>query len=197
MQSRASSVKQYLAELPADRRRAIETVRRVFLENVDENIEEGMAYGMIGYSIPHRVYPAGYHCDPSKPLPYAGIASQKGHMSLYLSCLYGNEEQARWFENAWRGAGKKLDMGKSCVRFKSVDDLALDVLAEAIRRTPSSKYIAFYESVVKRPAKVAAKPPAKSKVAPKPKATSARPKAAAPKPKVAAKGAVASKRKRS
>jgi hypothetical protein len=101
---------------------------------------------MIGYYVPHRVYPAGYHCDPKQPLPFAAIASQKHYMSVYLMCVYGESDHAKWFQQAWAKTGKKLDMGKSCVRFKNVDDLALDVIGEAIRRVPAKKYIAMCEA---------------------------------------------------
>jgi hypothetical protein len=92
---------------------------------------------MIGYFVPHRVYPAGYHCDPKQPPPFAGLASHKNYMSLYLMCVYGDTAHSDWFQKAWAKTGKKLDMGKSCIRFKKVDDLALDVIAEAIRRVPA------------------------------------------------------------
>jgi len=148
MQSKATTVKQYLAELPADRRLAIEGVRTVILKNMDPVFEEGMQYGMIGYYVPHRVYPPGYHCDPKQPLPFICLASQKNYMSLYLGCVYGpGREQP--FREAWAKTGKKLDMGKSCVRFKKLDDLALDVVGEAIRRTPARAFIEYYESVIK------------------------------------------------
>src|SRR5712692_7177253 len=125
MQSKAATVEQYLSELPPERRAAIEAVRKVILTNLDDHYEEGMQYGMIGYYVPHRVFPAGYHCDPKQPLTFAGLASQKNHMSLYLMCVYGHEPSAVWFRAAWAKTGKKLDMGKSCVRFKKVEDLAL------------------------------------------------------------------------
>jgi hypothetical protein len=157
MQSRAGTVEQYFKELPEDRRAALRAVRQVILKNLDKNYEEGMQYGMIGYYVPHRVYPAGYHCDPRQPLPFAGLASQKNYMSLYLSCVYGDSEHAQWFAKAWAKTGKKLDMGKSCVRFKRLDDLALDVIGEAIRRMPANKHIEQYERVIqtvlKRPPK--------------------------------------------
>jgi hypothetical protein len=149
MQSKAATVNDYLAELPADRREAIQVVRAVILKNLDKTYEEGMQYGMIGYYVPHRVYPAGYHCDPKQPLPYVALASQKHYMSLYIGCVYGDNDYAKWFIAAWKKTGKKLDMGKSCVRFKKVEDLALDVIAEAIRRTPAKKYIQFYEMAMK------------------------------------------------
>ncbi len=146
MKSGATTVEAYLAELPEDRRRVIEAVRKVILENLDEGYEEGIQYGMIGYYVPHRVYPAGYHCDPRQPLPFAALASQKGYMSVYLMCIYGHESLRSWFEEAWVKAGKKLDMGKSCVRFKKLEDLALDVIGEAIRRVPAREYIGYVES---------------------------------------------------
>src|SRR5271167_2339239 len=139
MQHQATTVDQYLSDLPEDRRKALEVVRQVILKNLDKDYEEGIQYGMIGYYVPHRVYPAGYHCDPRQPLPFAGLGSQKNYMSLYLMCVYGESKHAGWFREAWAKTGKKLDMGKSCVRFKKLDDLALEVIAEAIKRVPARK----------------------------------------------------------
>jgi hypothetical protein len=159
MQSKATTIEQYLSDLPADRRAALEAVREVILKNLDRDYEEGMQYGMIGYYVPHRVYPAGYHCDPKQPLPFAGLASQKNHMALYLMCTYGDSDHATWFRQAWARTGKKLDMGKSCVRFKKLDDLALDVIAEAIKRVPAKKYIEHCEAAMtttKKPASTGA-----------------------------------------
>jgi len=149
MQSKAETVAQYLAELPEDRRAAIEAVRKVVLKNLDKGYEEGMQYGMIGYYVPHRIYPAGYHCDPRQPLPFAALASQKNYMSLYLGCVYDDGPRYARFQKAWAKTGKKLDMGKSCIRFKRVDDLALDVIAEAIRTAPAARFIEYYETVIK------------------------------------------------
>lgn len=165
MQSKAVTVQQYLAELTPDRRSAIEVVRAVILKNLDPIFEEGMLYGMIGYYVPHRVYPAGYHCDPKQPLPFAGLASQKNYMSVYLGC-YDHPENERWFHAAWAKTGKKLDMGKCCIRFKKLEDLALDVIGELVRRMPAREFIQHYESVLKnsrrRPAKSSAKKTTKS-----------------------------------
>lgn len=150
MQSKAATVAQYLASLPPDRRRAISAVRKVILQNLDKDYEEGMQYGAIGYAVPHSVFPAGYHCDPRQPLPFAGLASQKQYMALYLmgtycGCFDGKETpDAKWFRRAWLKTGKKLDMGKACIRFKSLDDVPLDVVGEAIRRLPARRYIEFY-----------------------------------------------------
>ena len=166
MQSQATTVAAYLAELTSDRRDALQTVRDVILKNLDADFEEGMQYGMIGYYVPHRIYPAGYHCDPKQALPFAGLASQKSHMSLYMMSLYaaasvdrpeGGSDYERWFREAWAKTGKKLDMGKSCIRFKKVDDLALDVIGEAFRRVSAKKYIEIYEALKPAPKKKAAK----------------------------------------
>lgn len=160
MQSKAKTVQEYLASLPADRRAALETVRAAILKNLDKDIEERMSYGMIGYAVPHRVYAAGYHCDPSMPLPFAGLASQKGHMSLYLMSVYCDcfepkqgdgalsraNEHAKWFRDAWAKTGKELDMGKACIRFKRIEDVALDVVGEAIRRVSARMFIDAYEA---------------------------------------------------
>jgi hypothetical protein len=170
MQSKATTVTQYLAELPDDRRSVIERVRAVILHHLDPVFEEGMQYGMIGYYVPHRVYPAGYHCDPRQPLPFICLASQKNYMSLYLGCVYGPDREQP-FREAWAKTGKKLDMGKSCVRFKQLDDLALDVIGEAIRRTPARAFIEYYKAATKnlrrRPVKKTTRQPSKAKVKPK------------------------------
>ena len=108
---------------------------------------------MIGYYVPHRVHPAGYHCDPRQPLPFAALASQKNYMSLYLMCVYADSAHSEWFRQAWARTGKKLDMGKACVRFKKVDDLALDVIGEAIRRMPTASYLKVCAAVVESASK--------------------------------------------
>jgi hypothetical protein len=160
MQSKAATVEAYLAELPPDRREAISAVRQVILQNLDPDYEEGMQYGMIGYYVPHRLYPPGYHCDPRQPLGFACLGSQKNYMSLYMMPVYGDSDD--WFQKAWAKTGKKLDMGKSCIRFRKVDDLALDVVAEAIRRMPAKKWIQIYESVLKTARTKKSKPSHKS-----------------------------------
>jgi hypothetical protein len=165
MQSQARTVDAYLAELPEDRRRAIEAVRQVILQNLDDAYEEGMQYGMIGYYVPHRVYPPGYHCDPRQPLPFAGLASQKNHMAVYMMAVYGDQEA--WFRSAWAATGKRLDMGKCCVRFKKLEDLALDVIGKAVARVPVRKLISIYETNLRPTAKPAKAPVKRAKAAPK------------------------------
>jgi hypothetical protein len=172
MQSQATTVEQYLAELPEDRRRAIAAVREVLLKNLDKDYEEGMQYGMIGYYVPHDVYPPGYHCDPRQPLFFAGLASQKNYMSLYLMCIYGESDHARWFRQAWKKTGKKLDMGKACVRFKMLEDLPLDLIGEAVRRVPARKYVAFCEALRQSMKKAKPKPAKRARSRPASKPTS-------------------------
>jgi hypothetical protein len=196
MQSSAQFVEQYLDSLPEDRRIALEAIRNVILANLDGDLEEGMQYGMIGYYVPHRIYPAGYHCDPKQPLPYAGLASQKNHMAIYMMTIYSEPTHLKWFEAAWKKTGKKLDMGKSCIRFKKLEDVALEVIGEAFKRIPASAYIANYERVLKRPDQGGMKRTAKKKATAPAKAikSSSMKKAAektakAPKKKVAKKAA--------
>jgi len=169
MQSKATTVEQYLKELPADRRAAISAVRDVIRKNIDKAYEEGMLYGMIGYSVPHSLYPAGYHCDPTQPLGFCCLASQKNYMSLYMMTCYGEGPEQNWFKEAWVKTGKKLDMGKSCIRFKQLDYLPLDLIGEAIRRVPVKKCIEFYEKaremVANRPEKGPPKKGAKKPIA--------------------------------
>lgn len=134
--------------MPAERRAAIEAVRQVILKNLPAGYEEGMQYGMIGYYVPHRLYPTGYHCNPKEPLPYINLASQKNHMAIYMFCLYTDAEQEAWFRGEWAKTGKKLDMGKSCLRFKKIDDLPLPLIGKAVKRATVKKFIAHYESVI-------------------------------------------------
>lgn len=132
-----------------------------------------MQYGMIGYYVPHSVYPPGYHCDPKQPLPFAGLASQKNHVSLYLMCVYLSPEDEAAFREAWTKTGRKLDMGKACVRFKSLDDVPLEVVGRTVKRATVKKFIDRYEAVLatrsKSSAKTGVKPAAK-RAAPKKKA---------------------------
>lgn len=156
--SNAATVEQYLAELSDDRRALVGAIRDVVNANLPDGYQEAMQYGMIGWSVPHELYPAGYHTDPSQPLPLAALASQKQYVSLYLMGTYcgcvernatGNPvetDEMTWFRQAWAATGRKLNMGKSCVRIKKLDDVALDVVAEAIHRLPVDDYIARYDA---------------------------------------------------
>jgi len=178
--NKPTTVAEYLAALPEDRRNAIEAVRRVILKNLDKDFEEGIQYGVIGYYVPHRVYPPGYHCDPKQPLPFAALASQKNYMSLYLMCVYGNSARLDRFREAWARTGKKLDMGKACIRFKKVDDLALDVIAETIKGVPAKKYAEYCEAALEssrqKPSASAKKPGAATQAPKTARATTSAPK---------------------
>ena len=176
--STATTVTQYLASLPADRRAAISRVRDTINANLPAGYEEGMVYGMIGWYIPLARYPDTYNGQPIGP---AALASQKNYMALYLTSVYGDPALATWFKQAYAAAGKKLDMGKSCVRFKTLDALPLDVVAETIRRVPVDAFIAKYEA-------------ARTEASPKPKSARVV-RAAAAKPKAATKAKSAARRK--
>jgi len=171
MQSKAKTVDEYLGELPEERREALEAIRKVVRENLSKGFEEGMQYGMIGYYVPHSVYPAGYHCNPKQPLPFVALASQKNYMAMYLMCVYTDSAHEAWFREAWTQTGKKLDMGKSCVRFKRIGDVPLAVIGKAIRRVPLNKYLEHYESVIKSMGKRGGprKTPKRKSAAPSPK----------------------------
>lgn len=175
MHDPAANVGSYLAALPAERRATLEAVRAVIRENLDAGFEEGMQYGMIGYYVPHKIFPPGYHTDPKEPLPFLGLASQKQNLALHLMHLYSDEDEALWFRSAWARSGKKLDMGKSCLRFRKLDDLALDVLAVALRRVTAEAYVERYQRLRAAPttgrgARASSKspPPVRQKPAAKP-----------------------------
>ena len=142
MESEAPTVEAYLAELPDDRRAALAAVRRAILANLPAGFEEGMQYGMIGYYVPLERYPETYN---GEALALAALASQKWHMALYLMGVYGDAAEDSWFRKRWESTGKWLDMGKSCVRFRRLDDVPLDVVGEAIARTSADEFIAAYE----------------------------------------------------
>ena len=140
--SKAETVDGYLAELLEDWRAAISAVRQVVLENLPQGYEEMMQFGMIGYVIPLERYPVTYN---GQALQYAALASQKNYMSLYLMNVYSDEAVERWFVDRYKDSGKRLDMGKACVRFKSLQDLSIDLVGEAIALTPVDRFIERYE----------------------------------------------------
>lgn len=144
MKSSATTVKDYLASLPADRRAAIEAVRKVILTNLDKDYEECMLWGVIAYVVPHRVWPSGHRTDPSKPLLMAGLSHQKNNVTVYLMSVYSGYVSRDWFIKAWAKTGKRLSMGGCCIRFKKPEDAALDVIGEAIRRMPVKTYVKEY-----------------------------------------------------
>jgi len=137
----------YLASLPADRQEPMRALRQTILDHLPGGFVETMSHGMIGYVVPHEVYPAGYHCDPAQPLPFLSIAAQKGAITLYHMGLYADPELLAWFtaEYARRDLGR-LDMGKSCVRFKKPDRIPLDLVGELVGRMPAARWIELYDA---------------------------------------------------
>jgi hypothetical protein len=148
MKRNATTVDEYIKALPEDRRAAISAVRKVILDHLPKGYEECMSYGMIGYVVPHSIYPAGYHCNPKIPLPYAILGAQKNHLALHLMCVYGDKGIEEWFRKAWQAAGKKLDMGKGCVRLKKLEDVPLDVVGQVIARVSVKNYIERVEKML-------------------------------------------------
>jgi hypothetical protein len=158
--SNATSVEAYLAELTEDRRTLVGAIRDVVNAHLPEGYAEGMQYGMIGWFVPHERYPKGYHTDKRQPLPLAGLASQKQYVSLYLMGTYcgcesadaGLTADATWFRGAWTATGRKLDMGRACVRVKRLTDVPLEVVGEAIARLPVDTYVERYEASLEQAA---------------------------------------------
>ncbi len=140
--SKAATPEAYLAELPPERREIVSRVRDLVNANIPQGYAERMNWGMIAWELPLERYPA---TNNGQPLAYAGLAAQKNHFALYLNCIYASEERTQRLKEAFAAAGKKLDMGKSCVRFNKAEDLAEDALAEAIRSVPPDAFIAEYE----------------------------------------------------
>jgi hypothetical protein len=147
VQSKAQTVDEYLDELPEERRAVVAAVRKVIKKNLPKGYQEAMAFGMINYAIPLDRYPNTYN---GQPLCYAALAAQKNHFAVYLMCAYGSKEQEQKLRDSFAKAGKKLDMGKSCVRFKKLEDLALDAIGAAVAAVPVDKWITIYEASSKR-----------------------------------------------
>ena len=145
--SQAQTVAEYLEALPAERRKVVAAVRKVVKKHLPTGYVERMEFGMIGYGIPLERYPHTYN---KQPLSYIALAAQKNYYALYLMCLYSDDTRTKWFADAFKKAGKKLDMGKSCVRFKRLDDLPMDVIAQAVASVTPEEYIAIYESVKRK-----------------------------------------------
>ena len=146
--SKAATVEEYLGELPAERRQTVEAVRTVIRDNLPDGYEEAMQFGMISYVVPLERYPKTYN---GQALSYAALASQKNYVSVYLMNIYSDVETERWFTERYRASGKRLDMGKACVRFKKLDDLPLDLIAEAVALTSVDSFIELYEASRARP----------------------------------------------
>lgn len=151
MQSKATTVDQYLAELPAERQKPVTELRKHIKKNLPKGFKEGIGYGMFGYSVPHELYPAGYHCDPKQPLPFMGLASQKNYISVYHMGVYADNELGKWFAKEY---GKlnlgKLDMGKCCIRFKKMDKIPYQLIGELSSKITVKEWITTYEKALKK-----------------------------------------------
>jgi len=151
MTSNATTVETYLAELPEDRKAAMNQLRQTILDNIPEGFTEAMSYGMIGYVVPHSLYPKGYHCDTKLPLPFVNIASQKNFIALYHMGIYASPELLDWFTSEYPKHSKsKLDMGKSCMRFKKVNDIPFALIGQLMSKLSVNDWITSYESAFRK-----------------------------------------------
>ena len=149
--AKPATVTEYLESLPKERRLALTKVRAAIRKNLPKGYVEGIQYGMIGYFVPHAIYPAGYRANPKEPVPFINVGSQKNYMVIHAMCLYADAKLTEWFTKEYAKSGKKLDMGKGCVRFKELEDLPLDVLGALVAKFPVAKYIKHYEAAMAAP----------------------------------------------
>ncbi len=150
MKIEANSPEHYLEQIPDDRKQAMKKLRQTILDNLPRGFHEEMSYGMIGYVVPHSIYPAGYHCDPKLPLPFMNIASQKNFIAFYHMGIYANKDILEWFTNEYpKHSKQKLDMGKSCIRFKKLDQIPFELIGELVQKITVNDWIELYESNIK------------------------------------------------
>lgn len=151
MKYEVNSVEEYINALPDDRKIAIQQLRKTILKNLPKGFEETLSYGMIGYVVPHSIYPSGYHCTPELPLPFINIASQKNFIAFYHMGIYADKNLLNWFvEEFTKHSTLKLDMGKSCIRFKKIDQIPYQLLGELVSKITPQMWIETYEKVIKR-----------------------------------------------
>ena len=151
MQYEATSVDNYIEQIPEERKAAVNKLRKIILDNLPKGFEEGINYKMIGYYVPHSKYPSGYHCDPKLPLPFMNVASQKNSINLYHSGIYADKKLLDWFVSEFpKHSKRKLDMGKSCIRFKHIDEIPYDLIGELASKMTADDWIKIYEKAVKK-----------------------------------------------
>lgn len=151
MKVNAETPEQYVDQLPNDRKNAVEKLRKTILDNLPEGFVEEMSYGMIGFVVPHSIYPKGYHCDPKLPLPFINIASQKNAVTLYHMGLYSDQELLNWFTKEYSNYSKtKLDMGKSCIRFKKPENIPFELIGSLCSKISCTEWINIYETKIRR-----------------------------------------------
>ena len=147
MKYEAKNVEEYLEAIPEERKEAFNKLRAVILENLPPGFEETMQYNMPAYVVPHSLYPDGYHCNPSDPLPFMNIASQKNFIALYHMGIYSDPELLEWFKAEYPNHSKtKLNMGKSCIRFKSIKNIPYELIVELVAKMPAEKWIGIYDT---------------------------------------------------
>ena len=151
MKYEATTVEEYIAQLPEERTEPFKKLRKTILDNLPEGFEEGINYGMPSYYVPHSIYPDGYHCDPKLPLPFISIASQKNFIAFYNMGIYSDPKLLEWFTSEYpKYVKNKLDMGKSCVRFKKIDQIPYQLLGELLTKMSVSDWVEKYENTVKK-----------------------------------------------
>src|SRR5690606_21280003 len=150
MKANGTTVEEILANVPQERLEAFNKLHEVIVRNLPKGFEPAISYGGLGYVVPHTLYPAGYHCKPSEPLPFAGIASQKDSINFYHMGIYSDPELMEWFVKEYpKHSKQKLDMGKSCVRFKKLDEIPYKLIGELMKKIPVKEWITKYEAVLK------------------------------------------------
>ena len=151
MRSEAKTAIEYLSSLPEERIEPMDKIYKAITKNLPKGFAEGMGYGMLGWSVPHSLYPTGYHCDPKQPLPFLGIASQKNFIALYHMGIYSDPKLLKWFTDEYpKHCKRKLDMGKSCIRLKYMDDIPYKLIGELASKMTPQEWITTYERVLKR-----------------------------------------------
>lgn len=151
MQYKASSPKNYISQIPEDRIPYFKKLRKTILKNIPKGFEEQMSYGMVGYVVPKSLYPFGYHCNPNLPLPFVNIASQKNFIALYHMGIYADKDIYNWFVSEYpKHCKHKLDMGKSCIRFKKSEEIPFELIAELMRKMTVEDWIELYEKVLNK-----------------------------------------------
>ncbi len=151
MKYEADTPDEYVAAIPEARQATMNTLRKVIKDKLPKGFSEEINYGMIGYVVPHSLYPDGYHCDPKLPLPFMHIASQKNYIAVYHSGIYADKKLMDWFVNAYpKHVNTKLDMGKSCIRFKKTDKIPMELIGELATKMTPQKWIDTYESAIKK-----------------------------------------------
>jgi len=146
MQSSTQTPDEYFAALPIEKQQAMQQLRQTILKNLPKGFKEEISYGMVGYVVPHTLYPAGYHCNPNLPLPFLSIASQKNFIAVYHMGIYADEQLLTWFQNEFpKHSTAKLDMGKSCIRFKKPEQIPLTLIGELATKMTPTQWIDLYE----------------------------------------------------